>query len=472
MNCFWLMNKIKITLYKKARINMENVIENCTDLNIPKILEDITFKFARIIYPDMATTCLLGVVLTLVGFAISHKRIKFEEYDDGRNVRNFNIFTMNFAPSGVGKDKLYKNICSKILKYIFDFMKEKAEKHIEELKQKIIVDAEKINNPVEKRRYIKEETAKIRNIEYVVSNGTPEGIYQDAKAITDMSIGGMLVSINELGAYISENDDTKNQLLNILYEAFDGDIKSKLIKTSNRDENLSNIVVNALLYGDPNYFREKRINQLVELMMNNGLARRSFITFQELEVLSIQEDIIMGFKQCKNAYYLADKLSKELFEIFNKIPNGAIYKLPEIISTSIFLPYVNKIKTNYNATGNHMLRKVIKSKELKVLLLSTLCASLNHPNRLIIEKEDFEQGISITEFLSKDFIKFYNYMYDRNDSYGKFFEFLTKNLGKTFTKTELVNNHYKDFGIKREEFRKKHIWDSTIAILQEIAEMK
>lgn len=95
------------------------------------------------------------------------------------------------------------------------------------------------------------------------------------------------MNILTLGAYISENDDTKNQLLNILYEAFDGDIKSKSIKTSNRDENLSNIVVNALLYGDPNYFREKRVNQLVELMMNNGLARRSFITFQEHEILSI-----------------------------------------------------------------------------------------------------------------------------------------------------------------------------------------
>ena len=78
---------------------MENVIGNCTnlkdvaDLKMPKILEDITFKFARTIYPDMATSCLLGAVLTLVGFAISHKRIKFDEYDDGRNIRNFNIFT-------------------------------------------------------------------------------------------------------------------------------------------------------------------------------------------------------------------------------------------------------------------------------------------------------------------------------------------------------------------------------------------
>ena len=53
----------------------------------------------------MATSCLLGAVLTLVGFAISHKRIKFDEYDDGRNIRNFNIFTINFAPSGGGKDK-------------------------------------------------------------------------------------------------------------------------------------------------------------------------------------------------------------------------------------------------------------------------------------------------------------------------------------------------------------------------------
>lgn len=457
---------------------MENVIENCSnvkgiaDLKMPKILEDITFKFAKTVYPDMTTTCLLGVILTLVGFAISHKRIKFDEYDDGSNVRNFNIFTMNFAPSGVGKDKLNKDICNKILKRIFDFMKQEVEKHIEELKEKVKIEAEKINSPTEKRRYIKEEIAKIRHIEHIVSNGTPEGIYQDAKAITGMNIGAMLVSINELGAYISENDDIKNQLINILYEAYDGDIKAKSIKTENRDENLSKIVVNALLYSDPNYFKEHRVHKLVELMMNNGLARRSFITFQESENLSIQEDTITKFKQYKYAYYLADELSKELFEIFNKIPNGAIYKLPEIISTNIFLPYVNKIKATYNATQNQMLRKVIKSKELKVLLLSTLCASLNHPDKLIIEKEDIEQGMSITEFLSKDFINFYNYMHDRNDTYGKFFEFLTKNLGKTFTKTELVNNYYKDFGIKREEFRKKNVWDNAIAILQEIAEMK
>ena len=457
---------------------MENITKNDTklnyfkDLKMPKILDDITFKFARTVYPDMATSCLLGVVLNLVGFGISHKRIKFDEYNNGANVRNFNIYTINFAPSGVGKDRLYKDVCNKILKYIFGYMKDKVEKHIEKLKNEIIKKAENITNPVEKRRYIKEETEKIRNIEHIVSNGTPEGIYQDAKAITGMDTGAMLVSINELGAYISENDDTKNQMINMLYEAFDGDIKAKSIKTENRDENLSNVIVNALLYSDPNYFKEKRVNQLVELMMNNGLARRSFITFQEHEVLTLTEDFKMTLMQNMNAYYLADKLSKELFEIFKKIPTGAIYVLPEKVSTEVFLPYVNSIKSKYNSTENHMFRKVIKSKELKSLLLATLCAALNHPDRLVIEKKDFEQGISITEFLSKDFINFYNYMYDRQDTYGKFFEFLAKNLGKTFTKTEIVNEHYKDFGIKREDFRKKHIWDNAIAILKEIANMK
>lgn len=370
---------------------MENITKNDTklnyfkDLKMPKILDDITFKFARTVYPDMATSCLLGVVLNLVGFGISHKRIKFDEYNNGANVRNFNIYTINFAPSGVGKDRLYKDVCNKILKYIFGYMKEKVEKHIEKLKNEIIKKAENITNPVEKRRYIKEETEKIRNIEHIVSNGTPEGIYQDAKAITGMDTGAMLVSINELGAYISENDDTKNQMINMLYEAFDGDIKAKFIKTENRDENLSNVI----LYSDPNYFKEKRVNQLVELMMNNGLARRSFITFQEHEVLTLTEDFKMTLMQNMNAYYLADKLSKELFEIFKKIPTGAIYVLPEKVSTEVFLPYVNSIKSKYNSTENHMFRKVIKSKELKSLLLATLCAALNHPDRLVIEKKRF-----------------------------------------------------------------------------------
>ena len=457
---------------------MENVVETCKNvkydenLKMPQILEDITFKFARTIYQDMATSCLLSVVLTLVGFAISHKRIKFDEYDDGTNVRHFNIFTINFAPSGVGKDKLYKDICNKILKLIFDYMRTESEKHIEKLKKQIIDKAEKINSPNEKRRYIKEETEKIRRIEHVVSNATPEGVYQDAKAITGMPVGAMLVSVNEFGAYISENDDTKKQLINMLYEAYDGDIKAKSIKTENRTEDLSKIVVNALLYSDPNLFQEKIINRMIDLMMKNGFARRAFMTFQEHEILSLKDDIQKEYTRNKNAYCLANKLSKELFNIFNNIPVGAIYKLSEEVSTKVFYPYKNKLIASYNSSSNSLLRKVIKSKELKALLLATLCASLNHPQKLIIEQEDFEQGISITEFLSKDFIKFYNYIYDRNDSYGKFFEFLTKNLGKTFTKTEIVNNHYRDFGIKREEFRKKHVWDNAIAILQEIAKMK
>ena len=128
---------------------MENITKNDTklnyfkDLKMPKILDDITFKFARTVYPDMATSCLLGVVLNLVGFGISHKRIKFDEYNNGANVRNFNIYTINFAPSGVGKDRLYKDVCNKILKYIFGYMKEKVEKHIEKLKNEIIKKAEK-----------------------------------------------------------------------------------------------------------------------------------------------------------------------------------------------------------------------------------------------------------------------------------------------------------------------------------------
>ena len=123
---------------------MEYVVETygivkCDEnIKMPQILEDITFKFAKTLYQDMSISCLLSVVITLVGFAISNKRIKFDEYDDGTNVRHFNIFTISFAPSGVGKDKLYKDICNKILKLIFDYMRTEAEKHIEKLKKQII----------------------------------------------------------------------------------------------------------------------------------------------------------------------------------------------------------------------------------------------------------------------------------------------------------------------------------------------
>jgi hypothetical protein len=129
-------------------------------------------------------------------------------------------------------------------------------------------------------------------------------------------------------------------------------------------------------------------------------------------------------------------------------------------------PYcIEIVKLANKNKENDFLNKEIRSRELKILKLSGLFAALNHPTKLIIDETDVKQAISTVEQLSKDFKSFIDYKPLKNDNYELLFNFLINNLGKAFLKTGLINR-YRDFGFKRDLFRK-----NFIDIIQIVAEM-
>ena len=438
------------------------------NLKMPEILRDITIKFARTLYPDTYLTCLLVVINTLLSNAFGNKHIAFDEFDDGENVKQSNCYGIDIAHSGNGKDKLINDLQSKIFEPINVYVKNKADAITERLKQEVIEHAETLPKE-EKKEYLANN--KIRNVEFFLYNGTAEGFYEDNNAILNVGIGSMLCIITELALFLNDKDDRKKQLIMMLYPAYDGDIITKSIKGENRAKNLKGANVCVLLCTDPSLLKQKDIKLLLDYLLQTGLTRRSFIAFQEKSNLTVDDDAEKEYQREKTAYncsYIRDKL----FQIFLDIPDKAVYRLPKSVSKKVFHPYKRYIATLYNNTTDGMLKKEYKSRILKALKLATLYAAANHPKDLYIYEDDFEQAISMTEFMSQDFIRFLNYVNSQEDNYDKIFSFFLNNIGKKFTKTSLVTDHYSEFGFKREEFRDDSFFEKVFEVVSEIATEK
>ena len=88
-----------------------------------------------------------------------------------------------------------------------------------------------------------------------VSDGTAEGLYSDAKALTKAGFGSILVKIAELGLFLKGYTNHRGNFLATLYDAYDGRIVAKSIKGEGREPNLENIPINSIMYSDYTLFK-------------------------------------------------------------------------------------------------------------------------------------------------------------------------------------------------------------------------
>lgn len=201
-------------------------------------------------------------------------------------------------------------------------------------------------------------------------------------------------------------------------------------------------------------------------LVSTGLGRRSIISFQTPETL---QDECMTDNEEKEFNKKAQKYGKQLFSNFYNLPFKACYVLKEEAKNNILNAYKRELIEKFNnTTDNELLKKEIKSRELKALKLSCLYACLNHPQEFVISEEDVKQAISTIEYLSTDFERVINYKPKTNDFYDRLFNFILENQNKEeITKYKLTYKYFQQLGISRRKFL--ITFDETIEIVKEIA---
>ena len=299
-----------------------------------------------------------------------------------------------------------------------------------------------------------------------INLATPEGLFEDAKSFNDAGYGSIFVKLSEFGMFLQNGRQEDLLFFTSLFDAYDGKLSSKSIKYGKRESSIENMPVNALIHSDYTLFKAD-IKAHFNVLMQIGLARRAFISFQRNNSKKVETNPAKVRKRLETAYLKANFINEKLIGLFNNIPDKALYKLTNDTYDNVFHPYCIHIAGLCNANqDNEMLNKEISSRELKVLKLAGMYACLNHPTELIIDDTDVNQAINTVEQLSKDLKKFIDYKPKVNDSYEHLFNFFLDNLSEKFTKTALINK-YRDFGFKRDTFRKD--FDNTLEMVSEMA---
>lgn len=433
-----------------------------TEINLPKIMSEILNVFASR-YKNTDKSVIISIQILKMAQMLTNKRVKYKEFE---KIDFPNYYTIVFFPSGGGKDRLSNEYDNFVFKQFRDWFKKNAENYYTRKKQEIHEEYTNSKNK-QVKALIKEAEKSIRCPILEVVDGTQEGLFEDAKVFDDAGFGAITYKMSEFGLFLETAQNSEKQFLSCLYDGYDGKITSKSIKYGKREANIENVPINCLLLSDPSLFSGGNLRYMFNLLMQTGLSRRCVISFQKPRNKEIEYDKEIAFKKEQQFYKDCKKLSEQLWKIFSKIPTNATYEITDKALKDVHYPYKVKMEELENATEDVLRKKEIQSRQHKAIKIACLYACLNHPTELIVDTNDMQQAIDTVEFISQDFKTFRNYRPIEGDAYDKLWGFFKDNLGKGFTRSELIYNKFQDFGISRDKFKDR--FDDYIDSLREMA---
>jgi len=303
--------------------------------------------------------------------------------------------------------------------------------------------------------------SKPQRIVFEIQDATVEGIATQGQNLRYAEFLSMFLKFPEFGMYLKTSNKQQLQLQGVILSMYDNKIPAKVIKSEEAVESISEIPINILAYTDYTTIKGD-IQGMFDTLMSTGYNRRFTISFQPPQKLVFKPFSDEEERQLNDRLKIA---GKKLFDLFNQLPLNACYKLlPE--TKNLYNDYSKQKTEQYNEEKNEIKQTEIISRPFKVLKLSCLYACLNHPQEYVIKINDFQQAISTVENLSTDFGKFLVFQPANMDKYEKAYEFLKQNIGKKFTKTQLIKI-FNGFNFNRDTLRQK--FEEEMDAIQELA---
>lgn len=382
---------------------------------------------------------ILNMVICKTAFALTSKRVQYKEIE---KLGFPNWYTVIFAYSGCGKDRIDEDLDNYFFKNFRLWFDTKAQEWYEQQVRCIeniaddMFNSDKASDLSKKKAYITQEKSKIRELVFEVYNGTPEGIFEEAKIRSKYKLGAIFVKMTEFAKYFLNSKTEDKQFFSLLLIAYGGKYPSKCTKNDKREKDIIGVPLNCLLMCDISLFEPPKARQELMLELQTGFARRSMITFIPRIKLLNNIDVKQALEDDKNFYKNADIINEEFIKIFSRIDDYSIYDMPEEVILHI-KEYEKELNILANETDNELLRKEILDRQLKSIKLATIFAAFSHSEK-IITMTDIKQAIGVIEYLSKDFKAFVNHKPRHIDKYDELFNFFLENENKHFTKMQII----------------------------------
>lgn len=408
------------------------------DLNkIPRFSREILENFMIPLNPDNTVGCHLNNLNAIMSFIITSKRIKLRVSQvHAPQIINYNA--LNFVPSGWGKDKPI----NELMKYVFTGFKtlfdEKKEKYMDVEKAKLKTEAEELYQGNLKKRnvYIKTEYNKISRPKMEMSDATAPALYRDCLTLQNFGFGSIYLRIKELALFIDAQSTDKKELFQMILELYDGNLTGKSLKSEANIDDIYNMPLNCIFYSSASKLLEGKANYYFDSLMETGLCRRCFTTYQS-ELNLAPYDIHNQRSIQERAILYGQSKAKEFDNILENVPFEGIYTLTseaDIVYQTYIYNNREKATKLYGKTHSVIISDLL-GRQWRMIVLAALIAAIEHPQYLIITPQDVEYAIYETELFAKDFEKFFKAT--PTTDVDKLFYYLFENQDKWITKMDL-----------------------------------
>lgn len=331
--------------------------------------------------PDIPEKIVIQAVHYVLSLAASLKRVTLKGLDEDRVPLNY--YGITFANSGRGKD-LSVSIAMKFVEPIIDAYNSRlSDLVISHQEQNVDMSIPSLEN----------------------KEGTTSGFLQDRNVLDVLKVGSTNIRVEELVSVLKSSDF--EQVLNMLTESWqEGSNASRSFK-SYMSPKINFVPANCLLYSSPEGFRNEGNKQFQGFVDNlsNGMARRSYVVFDESDVQMEAEPTVESLKVYSENIKIAKQRSKDMSDYLSNIILNCnktieftveaelVVKKYEIINKNI----VSKSPLMKNAVKAEMLSRAYKIRRLAGLYAL-------YDGSIEVSIENVNDAIEWAESLSKDLI--------------------------------------------------------------------
>lgn len=331
--------------------------------------------------PDIPEKIVVQAVHYILAIPASLKHIKLHGLDD--NGIPLNYYGITFANSGRGKD-LSVSILMRMITPIIDKYKYRLEQLV------IAANA-------------KDQNIHIPDFEH--KEGTASGFLQDRNVLDVLKIGSTNVRVEELVSVLKSSDF--EQVLNMLTESWQEGSNAARSFKSYMSPKINFVPTNCLLYSSPEGFRSEGNRQFQGFVDNlaNGLARRSYVVFDESDIEGeaepTEESLRKFADDLKKSKIIIEEMSEYLMDIFTNAPSTIEFGVDAELEVKRY-----EIKNKNIVSSSPLMKNAVKAELLarsyKIRRLAGLYALYNGSDTVSVE--DVHDAISWSESLNKDLV--------------------------------------------------------------------
>lgn len=398
-----------------------------------------------------------GIVLnTFIGLAASvysFHRIKFQ-LEKNELSKTANIYCMNFAPSGFGKNRTFdivKNSCfRKCYEEIEKLLKKQNEYRWSELK----LEADRLFPYKEKgsgytdfngrKDFIARNEP--RAITPILSDITVEGLQADRWELSQCSQGSILFKNTEFLEYLLAKDKEKSTTLSYLGDIYDGDDVAKSVKSHNQSKKFShNIPQNLLVYASVNFMHKDSSFNILMANLSKSFARRSFLFYDKdlkTEVLSFEARKALLKKSDLDNLDFNDFFVKAFNELSHRHgKDNIIYELEfDSIASDLFLQFQTENEIQAQKFNDDVVKTELIGRHWKTMKLATILHAIYKPTEKYICEQAMVEAIEIANYFGDCFFEFTSNKPKLD--FELVYEYFERNIGKPISAMKLREKRF------------------------------